>query len=140
MTEVEAQKLEKRMSELITAAKPVERHIFSYDEALTIFQQKNMKGTALLLAYKNSPRIPLYQCDDFIDISYEPLLHTTRLLDRFQIRAYGDTGFLLRYPRQSDLLNIGNFEDSPMLYSIFKEYKEWGAILDIVCVGKLNQM
>ena len=53
---------------------------------------------------------------------------------------YGERGLLLRYPLSSDFLHLATFKDNPLLFSIFKESKEWGNILKVDCLGAMNDI
>ena len=35
---------------------------------------------------------------------------------------------------------LGPFKDSPLLFSIYREYKDWGKILNLASVGQLNEL
>jgi len=136
----DAHALEEEMRRIEAAAHPIRHLLYSYEDALEFFEHKGIADTALLLAYQNDPRIPLFECDGFIDLAYEPLLPNTKLLDRFEVKAYGGTGILLRYPRQKDFTRIGTFADNPVLFSVYQEYKQWGSIVSVNCVGQLNRL
>lgn len=136
----DAQALEEEMRRIEAAAHPIRNLLYSYEDALKFFEHKGIADTALLLAYQNDPRIPLFECDGFIDLAYEPLLPNTKLLDRFEVKAYGGSGILLRYPRQKDFTRIGTFADNPVLFSVYQEYKQWGSIVSVNCIGQLNRL
>lgn len=132
--------LANKMEELVEANLPITSEMVSYEEAVAHFKAKEYLSTALLLEYTNEPKIKLYRCKDFLDITYEPLLPTTALLKVWQLRPYGERGMLLRYPLSADFLNINPFRDNPLLFSIFHEYKLWGSILKVNSLGAMNQI
>ncbi len=132
--------LVKQMEELIEADLPIVSEMVSYENARNHFQEKGYLSTALLLDYTNEPKVKLYRCKDFLDITYEPLLPTTALLKVWQLRPYGERGMLLRYPLSADFLNLSPFRDNPLLFSIFHEYKLWGSILKVNSLGAMNQI
>jgi uridine kinase len=140
ITDEDANRLDEMMHTIARADYPISNLIFSYDDALGFFEKKGISDTALLLSYQNDPKIPLYECDGFIDLAYEPLLPSTGLVEVFEVKAYGDNGILMRYPRQNNLTRIGHFEDNPVLFSIYQEYKQWGSIISVDCVGQLNRL
>jgi uridine kinase len=137
--EGEIARLEEEMHAIVKAALPIKRSVISYEQALERVRKENLPATELLLRYRNDPKIPLYMCDQFFDISYEPLLDNTSLLSLFELRNY-PPGFLLRYPKSKEPTKLAEFIDHPLLFSIFKEYKAWGKILDVNCTGRLNQL
>ncbi len=132
--------LDECMRTLIKQDIPIEREVLSYRAALEYFSREGFTATATLLEYRNDPTITLYRCDDFLDISYEPLLHSTALISLWDLRPYGDRGMLLRYPHAKTPLTLDTFKDNPLLFSVFREYKIWGNILKVDCLGAMNQI
>ena len=131
--------LQKEMDRIVKNRCDIERRVISYNEAINFFQKINQPATAKLLKYRNDSKIPIYYCGGFIDISYEPLLPNTELLKPFKIHNYAP-GFLLRYPNRKTPDKLDPFKDMPSLFSVYKEYKAWGKILNVNCVGKLNEL
>lgn len=132
--------LDREMRELVDANIPIELETFAYDSALSYFHQKGYVATELLLTYRNDPKLHLYRCDNFLDIAYEPLLPRTGLLDVWELRPYGERGMLLRFPLSADFLHLAKFKDNPLLFSIFREYKLWGSLLKVDCLGTMNNI
>ncbi len=132
-------KISDRMQKIIDDDLPITRRVIAYSEALDYFNREGMEATAILLRYRNEAKIPIYACADFIDLSYEPLLPSTGFAKPFELKNY-PPGFLLRYPGSSAPDRLSPFRDMPTLFSVFKEYKAWGKILDVNCVGKLNML
>ncbi len=130
--------LRAEMQRLVGRDLPITRHKMSYTEALAYFKENNQPDTALLIKNSNEPRIPVNRCGDFIDISHGPLAPATGMLHVFDIMAY-PPGFILRYPPLSAPGKIQAFEDNPLLFSVYQEYKHWGKILKLNCIGRLNE-
>ncbi|HCS35816.1 MAG TPA: AAA family ATPase [Sphaerochaeta sp.] len=128
------------LQSLVSADIPIQQETVSYSAAVEHFHQKGYFATEQLLSYRNDPTLELYKCGEFLDISYEPLLPTTRLLDIWELRPYGERGMLLRYPLSADFLHLAQFKDNPLLFSIFREYKLWGNILKVDCLGAMNRI
>lgn len=131
--------LQKEMKRIVENRCDIERRVISYNEAINFFKKVNQPATALLLKYRNESKVPIYYCGGFIDISYEPLLPNTELLNPFEILNY-TPGFLLRYPNSKTPEKLTMFKDMPSLFAVYKEYKAWGKILNVNCVGKLNEL
>jgi len=131
--------LQKEMNRIVENKCSIERRVLSYTEAINFFEKINQPATAKLLKYRNDSKIPIYYCGGFVDISYEPLLPNTGFLKPFEIYNY-EPGFLLRYPNKKDPGNLASFKDMPSLFAVYKEYKAWGKILNVNCVGKLNEL
>ncbi|MBN1797374.1 MAG: nucleoside kinase [Spirochaetales bacterium] len=131
-------RLTKQMLEIVKQDLPIRRHGMSYAEAIRYFEKNNQPDTLLLIKNSNRPQIPVNTCGDFIDISHGPLVPSTGMLGTFRIKSY-HPGFILRYPPLATPKHITPFEDNPLLFSIYKEYKHWGKILKINCIGLLNE-
>lgn len=137
--EQELEKLRRRMQELVARALPIRREVVSYTEALRYFERSNQPDTVLLLKNRNDPKVPVYTCGEFMDLAHAPLLPHTGLLSTFQIRD-NPPGFLLRYPPWNHPEALDAFQENPVLLSIYREYKDWGKILGVTCVGHLNDL
>ncbi len=139
MAEKDADHLQQKMRELVEADLPINRRILGYCDALDYFKKHGMTDTALLLEHMNEAKIAVYQCGEIYDLAYEPLAPSTGILKWFEIRNH-PPGFILRYPSSKDAFSIQPFKHSPLLFSIYQEYKDWGKILTVNCVGRLNEL
>ncbi|MDZ7792470.1 MAG: nucleoside kinase [Spirochaetia bacterium] len=139
VSDEDIQLLEQKMHSLVQQALPIERQVLSYKQTVEYVSKSGLDATEKLLKYKNEPKIPVYNCGGYIDLSYEPLVASTDLLFIFELRNYAP-GFLLRFPQSVSPDKIAEFQDNPVLFSIFKEYKAWGKILDVNCTGRLNEL
>jgi uridine kinase len=128
------------MRELVDANLPIHQGTVSYNDALRHFKDKGYLATEMLLSYRNDPTLELFRCGEFMDITYEPLLPFTGLVEIWELKPYGDRGMLLRYPLSSDFLHIAKFRDNPLLFSVFRENKIWGNILKVNCLGEMNNI
>lgn len=128
-----------KMAELVKANLPIQRQVMSYCNALQHIEQTNQNSTKLLLKYRNESKIPVYVCGDHLDISHGPLVERTGILSCYSLLPYSP-GFLLRYPQKENPTVIEDFKDNPVLFSVYREYKAWGKILNINCVGNLNEL
>ena len=131
--------LEKRMRELVEKDLPIERDVMAYLDAVDYFKRNNQPDTALLLENRNDPKIPIYRCGNFIDLAHSPLVPSTGVLKVFELMNY-PPGFLLRYPPFRQPNKISPFQENPILFSIYQEYKNWGKILNVASVGSLNRL
>jgi uridine kinase len=131
--------LDARIRDMVSRDLPIERTTLSYTEAKDYFESHGQSATALLLDFRNENKIAVTRCGEFIDIAHSPLVPFTGVLDNFQLYRYG-TGFVLRFPAQRGLKEFPPFQGSPVLYSIYHEYKNWGKILNVASVGQLNRI
>jgi uridine kinase len=131
-------RLEAEMHGLAARDLPVRTLSLSYQEAIGYFQKHNQPDTLLLLQNRNDPTIVVHSCDGYLDLSHGPLVPSTGLLSVFALHDYAP-GFLLRYPPSENPLHMGEFEENRVLFSIYREYKNWGKILQVGSVGRLDE-
>jgi uridine kinase len=127
-----------RMRELIAADLPIERRKISYADAVREFRESGQRDKLYLLQHRNPPRVVVHWCDGFSDLAHGPLAPATGVLERFELLHY-EPGFVLHLPDRTDPHTLPPFEDQPNLFAIFKEHKEWGRILGVNTVGRLNE-
>ncbi|MFQ3619478.1 MAG: nucleoside kinase [Spirochaetales bacterium] len=132
--------LRNRMMEIIALNVPIRRTVMSYHDALQYFTQNDQDATAELLETRNEMKIPVHECRNFLDLAHIPLVPSTGYLRHFILQPY-ESGFILRFPKPGkDPSQFEEFKDSPLLFSIYKEYKTWGKILNVATVGQLNKI
>ena len=73
--------------------------------------------------------------DGYMDSAYEPLVPRTGVLSKWGLMKYED-GMLLRYPQSRDVMNIRDFVDNPLLYSVFKRSRKEGDTLGCQALGQ----
>ena len=130
--------LEQEMRALVKEDLPVSCGYMAYDQALALFEKNRQSETLLLFEQRSESKVRVNQCKGFADLYVEPLVCRTGLLDVFQIMEYKD-GMLLRFPATGQK-TIEPFEDSPGLFSVYREYKHWGRIVGVQAVGQLNRL
>ncbi|WP_168203362.1 nucleoside kinase [Oceanispirochaeta crateris] len=111
----------------------------SWHEAREYFLEMNQKDTVLLLDSANQSRVRINCTGKYMALRHEILMPSMGLLKAFDIMNYSE-GFLLRYPPSKTPLKLKVFKDEPLLFSIYREYKSWGKILNADTVGKMNSM
>jgi len=135
----EIETLQNRMLALVKENLPISYHYMAYTEAMETFRKNRQDDTALLLEERSESKVMVNECSGFIDLYIYPLVNRTGLLDAFELMPY-EEGFLLRFPATGAGKHIGQFEDSPKIFSVYTEYKKWGRIVGVHSVGRLNRM
>ena len=110
----------------------------SYEGAVKLFRQSGQNDKLNLLAHRNPPVVCLVRCGTFFELSQEPLVARTGLLDLFDLLPHAQ-GFVLNVPtsaRPRELPPLPPFEH---LFKVYQEHIEWGKIVGITSVGELNQ-
>jgi len=137
ITRAQVEQAESRMRQLVEQDIAIERRKVSFTDAVRQFEESGQAEKLNLLKYRNPPRIVLHWCDGFSDLAHGPLVPRTGVLTHFRLLHY-PPGFVLHYPDRSSPDELPPFEDQPHLFNIFQEHKEWGRILGVNTVGRLN--
>ncbi len=130
--------LDSRMREIVAEDLPIGFRYIAYADAQGVFTRNGQTDTALLLEQRSDAKVPVNECRGFLDLCVSPLVPRTSILSSFELRAY-ENGFLLRYPH-TGAPSVAPFEDSPRIFSVYREYKKWGRIVGVNAVGHLNQL
>ena len=139
LSKEELKTVEERMRELVRRNMPIERRKLSFAEGIAKFEESGQSDKLNLLRFRNPPHIVVHWCENFYDLAHGPLAPATGALSRFELLHYTD-GFVLHYPQRENPGRMEPFRDQPHLFNIFKEHKEWGRILGVNTVGKLNEI
>lgn len=132
-------KIETEMRSIVERGLPIRRKKISYQEACTYFESRKLTDKLDLLRYRNPSRVAVYECGKFMDLAHVPLVTDTSKLGCFKLEPY-ETGFVIRFPKQSDVCDYPPFDPSPNLFQIFKEHKLWGRAVGVRTVGDLNEI
>lgn len=125
------------MKDAIAEDLPVELVDLTEEEALDYASKHKLKETAELIRTMNRSSFRFAQLDSCLEMYYEPLLPSMKYLKLWELREYED-GLLLRYPQSRSPYSLLPFTDNPLLFSVFKENKEYASILGISSIGELN--
>ena len=138
-TETLIRAIEQAMRRMVAANFRIERRQLSFADAITLLEQANLKEKANLLRFRNPPKITIHWCDGFFDLAHGPLAPNTGVLKYFRLINY-PPGLVLQFPDQQNPRRVTRFRDQPHLFQIFHEHKEWGRILGVNNVGRLNEL
>jgi uridine kinase len=127
--------LEQSLRALIAADEAILPGGIAWQEAEAVFTRECRPDTVKLLRHFNDPVLATYRLGDYWDLAYGPLASWTGQLPEWSLSRHGE-GFVL------DILRPGRkgAAASPMLYTIYHEYKHWGSILEVSDVGQLNDL
>lgn len=139
ITQEQLDQLEAGMRKAVEEDIPIERRKVAYVDAIHTLRDEGQDEKLNLLRYRNPPRVVIHWCERFSDLAHGPLVPATGMLDWFQLIPYGP-GFILQMPDRSDPTRVPPFEDQPHLFEVFREHKEWGRILGVSTVGRLNEI
>ena len=131
--------LKAHMTELVKRDIPITRHKVSFEDAVREFQAAGQTDKLNLLQFRNPPHVVIYECEGFTDLAHGSLAPRTGVLDTFELIHY-PPGFVLHLPPRDKPHTLPPFEDQPHLFHIYQEHKEWGRILGVNTVGRLNEI
>ncbi|MEI6219086.1 MAG: hypothetical protein WCP86_09310, partial [bacterium] len=129
----------RRMRQIVRQDLPIQRLKMSFEQATNYFRTTGQHDKLNLLRFRNPPRVVIHTCAGFSDLGHSPLSQTTGVLGVFRLIHY-EAGFILQLPDRENPERVASFEDQPQLFQIFREHKEWGRILDVTTVGRLNEL
>jgi uridine kinase len=132
------QRLKKRMREIVAAELPLETRKVSLEEARQIFAALGHQDKLQLLETYWEPFITLVRCGEFTDIHHQPVAPHTGFITHFQLVHY-PPGLIMRFPPRGKPKPIRRYMDSPGLFQVYRETREWNEILGVENVGQLNQ-
>jgi uridine kinase len=110
----------------------------SYEAATRLFSQSGQTDKLHLLAHRNPPIVCLAQCGSFFELSQEPLVPRTGLLELFDLIPHS-SGFVLNVPTSSHPRELPPLPPYEHLFTVYQEHIAWGKIVGITTVGELNQ-
>lgn len=139
ISDEQLQSLDHHMRATVERDVPIEYRKIAFTEAIRRFEQEKQLDKYNLLRFRNPPKIATCWCENFSDLAHGPLAANTGALSLFKLIAY-PPGFVLQFPAQDNPKQLRQFEPQPHLFQIFQEHKEWGRILGVSTVGRLNEI
>ena len=132
----------KRLREAMRAAVrqdlPITAETVSYEAAVKLFRQTGQTDKLNLLAHRNPPVVCLIRCGTFLEMSQDPLVPRTGLLELFDLVPHAQ-GFVLNVPTSAAPRALSVLPPYEHLFQVYQEHIQWGQIVGITTVGQLNQ-
>lgn len=138
-TEAQIQALSDKMRELVSEAIPIDYDCLSNEDAMAQLKAQGFDDAVMLLKSRNNPSANVYRIRDYCHIAYEPLVSNTGVLEVWELRKYGSSGMLLRYPVRDNITEVVPFKDNDKMFDVFQEYRAWGKVLGVRCMGEMNR-
>ena len=136
---IPAKSLKQEMEKLISRDLRIKTEYVSWEQASALFEKLNLKETRKQLNHTCKSKILINTIEDFSDMYFGPLVLSTGALQVFDLIEYQD-GLLLRFPKTKCPSQLPAFKDEPKLFSLFKQYKEWGKRVNVLSAASLNDM
>lgn len=136
--EAHVRRLKEAMFETVRQDLAISAETVSYESAVKRFTETGQVDKLNLLAHRNPPIICLMRCGDFLELSQEPLVPHTGLLDVFDLIPHSQ-GFVLNVPTSAHPRVLLPLPPTEHLFKVYQEHISWGKIVGITTVGELNQ-
>ena len=138
ITPEELEALRAGLQKLFDERAPIDRLKVTFDEAISHFEQAGATDKLNLLRFKNSSKVRVYVCGNYMDLANHPLACNAADLEAFMLIPY-QVGFVVMGPDRAAPGTFPPFEPADHIYDVFKGHKEWGRIVHVRTVGDLNE-
>ncbi|MDR1226633.1 MAG: nucleoside kinase [Prevotellaceae bacterium] len=125
------------MRKLVEQDLPFEKTKIPTPEAIKIFKEQGYTEKALLQETRGRLYTSVYYLDGYPDHFYGPLVPSTGYLKNFGIIPYFQ-GILLMFPQANNFNLLEEVVVQKKMFDIFREHKNWVAILGARSIGQIN--
>jgi uridine kinase len=137
LTELELERLDAQMRELVEQDLPFVRREVPLAEAIAHFTSRGYDDKVRLLSHRQKAYLVLYRLGDHQDYLHGYMVPSTGYLKWFGL-ALTNGGFTLLFPRRNSPTTVASTPNYPKLLKTFRQYGEWLDRLGIASVGVLN--
>lgn len=137
MTDLELQRLDAQMRQLVEDDLPFIRREVPLPEAIAYFTAKGYDDKVRLLSHRQKDYLVLYRLGNHQDYLHGYMVPSTGYLKWFGL-ALTNGGFTLLFPRRQSPTTVASTPSYPKLLQTFRRYGEWLDRLGIGSVGVLN--
>lgn len=130
--------IKQKMQEIVCANEPITRREIPTEQAIAIFKKEGLKDKVELLSTRGKLYTSLYTMGNMPDYFYGTLAPSTGCVQAFGLESYKD-GMLLRLPSRNNPTELLPMIAQDKLFQVFREYKQWGKILEVTEIGDLNR-
>jgi uridine kinase len=128
-----------RMREISARQLPFQRRFLPRAEAIRYFAGRGMSDSRRLIENTAIAHVQIYECGNFANLEIYPLAFSTGAVSRFELKSYSP-GFVILFPEPEDFAVNSNIGKTRKLFQIYQESKNWGKILGVSDVGRLDQI
>jgi len=128
-----------KMREIIAGDLPFKRLLLSRSAAVTYFSGRAMSDNRRLIENSDIDPVQVYENGCFANIEIYPLAFSTGAVSRFELKSYSP-GFVILFPEPEDFSVNSHIGKTRKLFQIYQESKNWGKILGVSDVGRLDQI
>lgn len=132
-----ADKLKKRMGELVEAKTPFMKRTYPIEDAMELFKAKGMVDKERLFRYRMSSTVNIYEIDGYYDYYYGYMLPNAGYVKWFDLIPY-EKGFMLLLSTRKNPTTVESFDERRKLFETMEASEDWGRTAGIETVGDLN--
>ncbi len=131
--------IKNKMMEIVEKNEPFGKTQMTRSEAIALFNREGYPEKARLLKNLNTDTVGVISCWKYIDLDFGAMVPSTGYLQVFDLKQYSD-GFVLLFPDQIDPTKASQPRRQPKIFTAYRESKQWGKILEVNNVGRLNEL
>lgn len=138
-TEEDVWQIGDEMKSIIKQNISIQRKMVNVETAIQLLEQQGLYRKADL--YRNYGRLyaPVFFLGDHVNFFYGHMLTSTGCVENFGVEKYYD-GFLLRFPKPTNMNELEPAIVQDKLFGIFREHKKWASILKVEDIAGLNSI
>ncbi len=116
---------------------PIVKKEWHTDKARKMYRKWGMYNRELILKYRSSSQMNVYEIDGYCDYYYGYMVPNTGYLKYFDLDLYED-GFVLLFPNENTKLTA-EFKPSNKIFKVLDEASNWGSMLNSGTIGAFNE-
>lgn len=128
-----------KMREIISRDLPFQHRLLPREQAIRYFADRAMSDSRRLVENSSIDQVQVYENGRFANIEIYPLAYSSGAVSRFELKTYSP-GFVILFPEQEDFTVNSHIGKTRQLFQIYQESKNWGKILGVSDVGRLDQI
>lgn len=128
-----------KMRNIVAKDEPFQKRVLTRAEAVALFKKEGYPEKARLLQNLNTDQVGVVNSWKYYDVDLGPMVPSTGYIKVFELKQYA-TGFVLLFPRADDPTRVSEIRNQPKIFSVYRQSKALGKILEVNNVGRLNQI
>lgn len=128
-----------KMREIIDKNVPFVKEVMKKEDAAKLFGDLGYPDKKRLIQHMTEPEINIFKLGNYVDIRMGAMVPTTGCVPYFELNRY-NYGFVLRFPEPMNPTQISGMKNWTKLFSVYRESKNWGSILNVNNIGRLNEL
>lgn len=130
LTPQDVNKIKQKMLEIIHKKAKITRHILPKNQAIDFLKKNHLEDKADLLQYRSKDTCSIYEMEGIYDYFYGFMLPDASYLHDISLQFFAPGLRLGRYD-----VTFQHYK----LFQVMKEYEEWGKLIDVANVAKMNE-